>query len=126
MSQKRSDTFNFKVDKLWSRVNGWKENLLSITGKEVLIESVLLATPLYTMSRFSLPAGILNKMTSVVAKFWWSKQGTSSGIHWVRREKLEEVKSYEGLGFRNFKLMMEALIAKQGMKNNHKTRLAHE
>ncbi|CAM8926233.1 unnamed protein product [Rhodiola kirilowii] len=113
MSQKRCEAFNFVVDKLWSRVSGWKENLLSIAGKEVLIKSVLLATPLYTMSCFSLPAGILSKLTSVVAKFWWSNQGASSGIHWVRRDKLEEDKSCGGLGFRSFKLMNDALIAKQ-------------
>ncbi|KAL9679040.1 hypothetical protein QQ045_016893 [Rhodiola kirilowii] len=99
MGQKRSKAFNFVVDKMWSKINGWKENLLSITGKEVLIKSVLMATPLYTMSCFSLPLGILKKLTSVVAKFWWSKQGISSGVYWVRRELMEEAKSCGGLSW---------------------------
>ncbi|CAM9001934.1 unnamed protein product [Rhodiola kirilowii] len=116
MSQKRSEAFNFVVEKMWSRINGWKENLLSIAGKEVLLKSVLMATPLYTMSCFALPMRILNKMTSVVAKFWWSNQGTSRGVYWVRRELLEEDKSCGGLGFKNFKLMNDALIAKQAWR----------
>ncbi|KAL9679837.1 hypothetical protein QQ045_017708 [Rhodiola kirilowii] len=113
MSQKRSEAFKFVMEKLWNRVSGWKENLLSTAGKEVLIKSVLLALPLCTMSCFLLPAGILNKLTSMVVNFWWSNQGVSSGVHWMRKEKLEEDRSCGGLGFRNLKLMNEALIAKQ-------------
>ncbi|CAM8995607.1 unnamed protein product [Rhodiola kirilowii] len=46
MGQRKSDIFRFILDKVWSRVNGWKQKLLSIVGKEILIKSVLMATPL--------------------------------------------------------------------------------
>ncbi|KAL9667106.1 hypothetical protein QQ045_001453 [Rhodiola kirilowii] len=49
----------------------------------------------------------------MVINFWWDKQGAGSGVHWMRKEKLEEDRSCGGLGFRNLKLMNEALIAKQ-------------
>ncbi|CAM8999905.1 unnamed protein product [Rhodiola kirilowii] len=113
VGQRKSDIFRYIIDKVWSRVNGWKEKLLSIAGKEVLIKSVLLATPLYSMSCFSLPGNVLNKLSSAVYSFWWANVGSDRGIHWVKKEKLEEEKIKGGLGFKNFKWMNEDLIAKQ-------------
>ncbi|KAL9690358.1 hypothetical protein QQ045_010756 [Rhodiola kirilowii] len=99
MSQKKIEAFNFVLEKLWSKVSGWKESLLSTTGKEVLIKSVLLALPLYAMFCFLLSAGILNKLSSMVINFWWAKQGAGSGVHWMRKEKLEEdIGAAEGWG----------------------------
>ncbi|KAL9660337.1 hypothetical protein QQ045_025150 [Rhodiola kirilowii] len=113
MGQKKTEAFNFVLEKLWSKVSGGKENLLSTAGKEVLIKSVLLALSLYAMSCFLLHGDILNKLSSMVINFWWAKQGAGSGVHWMRKEKLEEERSCGGLGFKNLKLMNEALIAKQ-------------
>ena len=36
----RSDCFRHLIDRMNSRINGWKEKLLSMGGKEILIKSI--------------------------------------------------------------------------------------
>jgi hypothetical protein len=36
----RSGTFKFLKDRVWGKVKGWLEKILSVGGKEVLIKSV--------------------------------------------------------------------------------------
>ncbi|KAL9831013.1 hypothetical protein AtNW77_Chr3g0196241 [Arabidopsis thaliana] len=51
------------------------------------------------MSCFRLPETISSKLTSAVAKFWWSTNGESRGMHWMAWHKLCSSKSEDGLGF---------------------------
>ena len=48
----RSDCFRHLVDRVNSRINGWKEKLLSMGGKEILIKSIAQAIPVYAMMVF--------------------------------------------------------------------------
>ena len=42
----RSDCFRHLIDRVISRINGWKEKLLSMGGKEILIKSIAQAGPI--------------------------------------------------------------------------------
>lgn len=42
-------------DKLEQRLEGWRDKALSLGGKLILVNSVLLASPVYLMSFFILP-----------------------------------------------------------------------
>ena len=54
----RSDCFWHLVDRVRARVSGWKEKLLSLGGKEILIKSIAQAIPVYAMMVFRLPQKI--------------------------------------------------------------------
>jgi hypothetical protein len=41
----RSDCFRHLIDRVVSRINGWKEKLLSLGGKEILIKSIAQVVP---------------------------------------------------------------------------------
>ena len=45
------------------RLSGWKEKMLSTGGRLVLINSVLSSLPMFMMSFFELPRGVLKKLT---------------------------------------------------------------
>jgi hypothetical protein len=42
------------VERILQRISGWKEKLLSIGGKEILIQAVLQSIPVYAMSVFNI------------------------------------------------------------------------
>jgi hypothetical protein len=40
MGKSKIQTFNYLKDRIWKRIQGWKEKLLSRAGKDVLIKAV--------------------------------------------------------------------------------------
>jgi hypothetical protein len=46
--------FTYLKDRIWKRIQGWKEKLLSRAGKDTLIKAVAQAIPSYAMSCFDL------------------------------------------------------------------------
>jgi hypothetical protein len=67
----RYGTFKFIRDRIWSKVKGWREKILSAGGKEVLIKSVAQAIPVYSMACFRLPWGLCEHINSLIRRFWW-------------------------------------------------------
>ena len=68
---KRVADFQFLVDKLQSKLQGWKAKLLSQAGRTTLISSTLQSLPLYTFSCFKV---ICNKMDAISRAFWWGHE----------------------------------------------------
>lgn len=78
----KTKIFSFVRERLNDIING-SSKLLSKGGKRVTIKSVAAALPTYVMSCFRLPKSVTSKLSSALAKFWWSSNGQSKGIHWM-------------------------------------------
>jgi hypothetical protein len=50
---------------------GWKEKLLSIGGKEMLIKAGAQCILVYAMLVFKIPIGVCKRIADVIAQFWW-------------------------------------------------------
>jgi hypothetical protein len=106
--------FNEIKDRVWRRLQGWKEKLLSQAGREVLIKAVIQAIPTYAMSCFKFPVGLCEEFCSMANRFWWGQKRGEKKIHWLGKQKLCRLKSEGGIGFRDLKLFNKALLARQG------------
>ena len=85
---KKVADFHFLVDKLTSKLQGWKEKLLSQAGKSTLISSVLQSLPLYTFSCFKVPEAICNKLDSTIRDFWWGYDHGVKKMHLLHWDKI--------------------------------------
>ena len=69
-------------ERVGRKLSRWKEKILSIGGREILIKAVAQAIPTYTMSCFQLPKGLCDEIESMKRKFW-GQRGQESKVAWV-------------------------------------------
>jgi hypothetical protein len=72
------------VNKIRTRLSGWNSRFLSFGGRLVLLKSVLTSLPVYTLSFFRAPSGIISSIESIVTKFFWGGGEDRRKIAWVR------------------------------------------
>jgi hypothetical protein len=99
-------------DRVWRRLPGWKEKLLSQVGREVLIKAVIQAIPTYAMSCFKFLAGLCAELSSMAARFWWGQRGSERKVHWLSKQKLIKPKKEGGIEFRDLQLFNQALLTR--------------
>lgn len=56
-------------EKVHKKLSGWKEKMLSMGGKEILIKAMAQAIPTYTMSCFQLPKGLCEELEGMMRNF---------------------------------------------------------
>ncbi|XP_056687304.1 uncharacterized protein [Spinacia oleracea] len=78
---KKSTRFHFLIDKVAALLISWNMISLSQQQKLILINSVVISTIPHILNCLEIPIVIANKIDSMVAAFFWEKQGTK-GMHW--------------------------------------------
>ena len=66
----KKQSFVYIRERVWRKLQGWKEKLLSQAGRqagrEVLIKAVIQAIPTYTMSCFKLPKDLIKELETLI------------------------------------------------------------
>ena len=62
----KSTCFTQIKERIWSRMQGWKEKLLSQVSKEVLIKAMVQSIPAYSMSVFKLPVCLCKDIEVII------------------------------------------------------------
>ena len=94
----KKQSFIYLKERVWKKLQGWKEKIISQAGREVLIKSVIRAIPTYTMSCFKLSKGLVKELEVLIRKFWWGYSGDNRKVHWAKWERLCEAKEVGGFG----------------------------
>lgn len=75
--RKKKDAFSFIQDKLWSRLNAWKQRKLSKADKEIIIKTIAQALPTYIMSLYKLLDTFYDDLQKLMNGYWWGGSGNS-------------------------------------------------
>ena len=74
MGRSKKSVFAYLKERVWKRIQGWKEKLLSKASKETLIKAVAQSIPSYAMSCFDLTKSLCDKMSGMICRYWWAQQ----------------------------------------------------
>ncbi|GJY58003.1 RNA-directed DNA polymerase, eukaryota, reverse transcriptase zinc-binding domain protein [Tanacetum coccineum] len=108
----RISSWDDVVAKVSSRLSKWKIKTLSIGGRLTLLKSVLTSIPLYHMSIYKVPMGVLKKLESIRRNFFNCTDGSVRKSSWTSWSKVLASKKNGGLGVSSFFAHNRALLFK--------------
>lgn len=100
------------IDKFSRKLASWKGKLLSIGGRLTLIKASLSNLPLYFMSIFPMPKGVIEKINKIIRAFLWHGEAEKKGIPMVSWDVVQLPKSMGGLSIGNILHKNLALLFK--------------
>ena len=66
VGRQKKACFNQIKERIWNKMQWWKERLLSQAGKEVMIKAVIQSIATYSMNVFRLPLGLIKDIESMI------------------------------------------------------------
>ena len=104
--------YKFIVEKVMSKLPGWKAKYLSFAGRTVLIKSVMSAIPNYVMQGVALPVHVCDKLDKINRGFLWGSTSEKRRMHMVGWSKVIKSKEDGGLGIEVARAKNIALLSK--------------
>ena len=116
-------TFHFLLEKIQSKLQGWKANLLSFAGRKTIIQQCISSIPTYFFQAAHIPKKICDAIDREQKNFLWGSTEGKKKLHLIKWETVTLPKKEGGLGLRQSALLNKANLAKlnwQMMKNTHR------
>nr|XP_023923954.1 uncharacterized protein LOC112035356 [Quercus suber] len=89
LSRAPSKDFSFLQDKLEAKLMGWRSKCLSWAGRKTLINSVAKSIPNYTMSTFSIPNKVCDRLDSLTRSFNWINRSGNCAAYSIAKFALD-------------------------------------
>lgn len=114
VGRSKKNVFKFVKDRVFKKVQGWSNKILSRARKTILIKNVAQSMPSYCMTCFLIPKSLYEEIEKIMNGFWWQSNGNNNkGLRWHSWDKMCVSKSNGGLGFRSLHGFNMALLGKQ-------------
>jgi hypothetical protein len=110
------------LDKILSKINGWRAKTYSQVGRTALIKAIAAAIPKYVMSTFIVPASICKTLHRNFKNFWWGfPSKKSQNLSLKSWKSICTLQNQGELGLLSTKATNLTLITKLGWKilNNY-------
>ena len=111
-SRGSSNTYKYILERIKSKLAGWKRNSLSLAGRITLAKSVLTTIPFYTMQTILLPVSCCKEIEKTIRNFIWGKPDGSRGISLIKWKDMCQPLKNGGCGLLNLETQNKAFIAK--------------
>ncbi|KAK8556709.1 hypothetical protein V6N12_003104 [Hibiscus sabdariffa] len=110
----RCSDFDFILDNLRKKLNGWSSRSLSMAGRITLAKAVLSAIPVYYMQTMMFPKRVCHAIEGIIRRFIWGSTLAAPKVSLVNWESICQPIQRGGLGFRNVYSQNQAFIQKLG------------
>ncbi|XP_038983667.1 uncharacterized protein LOC120111180 [Phoenix dactylifera] len=104
------------VQRVQSRLEGWRVSSLSMMGRLTLVRSVLCSMPVYLMAHTVVPKTVLVGIERLMRRFLWVSYWRGHGVHLVVWERVCLPLSEGGLGVQSLLVRREALLARRAVQ----------
>ena len=75
LGKNKRASLNYIKERVWGKLQGWKEKILSQAGWEVLLKVVVQVIPTLTKSCFKLPVKFCHDIKAMIRRFWRGQMG---------------------------------------------------
>ena len=104
--------FNFIVERMISKLTGWKTKFLSFARRTMLVKSIITAVLNHVMKGIALPGHLCDKIDKISRDFLWVSTLERKKIHLVSWSKIIIPKEKGGLGIQVARAKNITLLAK--------------
>jgi hypothetical protein len=94
------------------KLSCWKAKYLSYGGRLVLLNSVLSSLPMFMMSFFEIPKGVLKNLDFFRSRFFWQGSSNRDRYRLTKWDILCRPKDQGGLGILDLQLQNKCLLSK--------------
>ncbi|KAI0493816.1 hypothetical protein KFK09_023941 [Dendrobium nobile] len=108
----KKEDFQFIIDKVLKKLNQWDSKCLSLSGKIILVKSILLALPIYHSTHSLVPKKLLADLDRICREFIWNKKNGIKGMHYVNWNDMCKPIEYGGRGLHSNIKIAPALRAR--------------
>jgi hypothetical protein len=109
----KNRAYNFIYSKFYAKFATLKANKLNHAGRLQYITSVLSSIPVYYMSTVLFSKTFINKINSIIRKFWWAgmqAENPTNPLAFRSWDDISKPKAKGGLGIRDMELINKSLL----------------
>jgi hypothetical protein len=99
-------------ERIEKELRSWKGKYLWLGGRLVLINYVLSSLPMFMLSFFEVPKGVLEKIDYFRSRFFWQHDSQKKKYRLTKWSIMSQPKDQGGLGIQNLEIQNECLLSK--------------
>ena len=112
-TRRTASSYQYLVDNILKRIEGWQARYLSMAGRATLIKVSVTSVPLYAMQTTLLPQKICHHINKLSCHFLWGDTEHHRSCHTVNWEIVTLPKEAGGLGISSTRHRNKAILMNQ-------------